>query len=146
MREKDNIKQFKMNNGNEVICEIIEWMSDDFKEVVVKNCMEIIKIQNTHETYYVFRPWMHYIESNDDLMVLNSSHVIATANPNPGLLMQYFWAVKDAHLAAEERELAYRSETMHRLSEAAKQMEKLLAKRAGKDSAEPNNIIPFPIF
>jgi hypothetical protein len=141
------IKQFKFTSGAEVICEVIEWVEEDFREIVVRNCMEIIKVQNPAEIYYVFRPWLHYIESNEDLCVVNSDHIVATANPHPALLMQYDWAVNDAHVASEERMEAYKSERVAKLNEAAIQMKALLSREVSlEDSAEPSNVIPFPIF
>jgi hypothetical protein len=140
------IKQFKLTNGSEVLCEIIEWVEEDYREIVVRNCMEIIKVQNTQEVYYIFRPWMHYVESNEDLSVINSDHIVVTANPHPGLLLQYDWAVRDAHVAAEERMEAYKSERLDNLDKITRKMKSLMEEDGTIDSSQPTNIIPFPML
>jgi len=142
------IKQFKMTSGSEIICEVVEWAEEEFREIVIRNCMEIIKIQNTHEIFYVFRPWIHYLESNEDLCVINSDHVVATANPNPALVAQYDWAVSDAHQAAEERMEAYKLDRLAKLDKITKRVKSLLAGEITEEdsAAVPSNIIQFPIF
>ena len=141
------IKQFKMTSGSEIICDVVEWAEEDFHEIVVRNCMEIIKIQNTQEIFYVFRPWIHYLEAHEDLCVINSEHIVAIATPNPALVAQYDWAVNDAHIASEERMHAFKLDKLAKLEKLTKRVKGLLAGEGLADSdTPPSNVIPFPIF
>jgi hypothetical protein len=105
---EDNVKQLKMANGDEVICEILEDLEDD---LVVRYCLTIDKVSNVEasaqkmETFYVMRPWMTYIERNDELITLSKYHIMGAAEPNIELAEQYGSALKTILELADEEKL-----------------------------------------
>ena len=88
----DNVKQIKMVNGDEIICEILEELEDD---LVVRYCLLIDKFRTTSTeeeyttTLYVLKPWMTYIEQKDEVITINAYHCMALSNPHIELLKQY---------------------------------------------------------
>jgi len=89
----DNVKQIKMVNGDEIICEILEELEDD---LVVRYCLLIDKFRaqsNDTEQYtttlYVLKPWMTYVEHKDEVITINAYHCMALSNPHTELLKQY---------------------------------------------------------
>ena len=90
-----DVKQFKLSDGEEVICDVIDWPENGEKEIVVRNAMKIALVVSSDnlESYYTFKPWVQYIESADEYIIINSDHIIGTSNPNQYLLYQFdkFW-------------------------------------------------------
>jgi|TARA_R110002074_G_scaffold216701_1_gene386733 hypothetical protein len=88
----ENVKQIKMVNGDEIICEILEELEDD---LIVRYCLLIDKFRtkNTEEEYtttlYVLKPWMTYVEQNDEVITVNAYHCMALATPHSELMKQY---------------------------------------------------------
>tara|TARA_B100001057_G_scaffold450364_2_gene492373 strand:+ start:8723 stop:9151 length:429 start_codon:yes stop_codon:yes gene_type:complete len=89
----DNVKQIKMVNGDEIICEILEELEDD---LVVRYCLLIDKFRAQSDdteqytsTFYVLKPWMTYVEHKDEVITINAYHCMALSNPHTELLKQY---------------------------------------------------------
>ena len=131
------IRQIKFTNGEEILCDVMEWRD----EFLVKDAMRIEAVGRGNQKFYVFRPWMHYQESPTNIISVQTSHVTAVADPNTHLKDQYFEAVNDMHDTDDERNryyLAERMEKLHGIAESVANAEVL-------DSERNNNIIPFPI-
>lgn len=146
-----DIKQFKLNSGQEIVCEIIEWPVAPHVEIIVRNCMQISPVTAPNEQkYYVFNTWMHYVEGNDDLVVISSDHIVATVTPNQLLLNQYLRAVYDMHENVIEREAKYKEEEKQlmtiaqALSAAGMNKIKKGVRPEEDDSDGGSNIIKFP--
>jgi len=89
----ENVKQIKMVNGDEIICEILEELEDD---LVVRYCLLIDKFRAQSDdteqyttTLYVLKPWMTYVEHKDEVITINAYHCMALSNPHTELLKQY---------------------------------------------------------
>ncbi len=103
----DNVKQIKMVNGDEIICEILEELEDD---LVVRYCLLIDKFRAQSDdteqytaTLYVLKPWMTYVEHKDEVITINAYHCMALSNPHTELLKQYELALsKIVEMADEE--------------------------------------------
>ena len=137
-----DVKQFKLTNGQEILCEVIEWPEEGHHDMIVRNAMEIVRHQGMHDVYYAFRPWLHYNESSDSLVIINSNHISATTTPNKHLFGQYSFSVKDAQSVAEERDETAKvdiADKMQKISDA-------LVNLMNGDSAAPkkSNVIKFP--
>jgi len=124
----DNVKQIKMANGDEVLCEIIEELEDD---LVVRYCLTIEKVSSADseqiETFYVMRPWMTYIEKSDEVITLSKYHIMGAAEPATALLNQYAKALK----------------TIIELSEEESAMDELkdILKMDPSDDSNPSNVV-----
>ena len=102
----ENVKQIKMVNGDELICEILEELEDD---LIVRYCLLIDKFRTTNNeeeyttTLYVLKPWMTYIEQKDEVITINAYHCMALSNPHVELLKQYETALsKIIEMSKEE--------------------------------------------
>lgn len=150
--KKDNIKQFILTNGHEIICDVIEWTEKEFTEIVVRNCMEIISVVNDNQKIYIFKPWMQYQESHSDLVVVNSDHIISTAIPNKYLIWQYEKAVMDMNETSTQRTYEFKKERNERYQEMVailntiSERENYSHTHDHDDSDVKSNIIQFPIF
>lgn len=136
-----NTKQFMLVSGQQVICEVIEWAEKDYNEIVVRNCMEIVESTYGVQKIYIFKPWMHYQEKKEDLVIVNSNHVISIASPHESLLVQYEQAVGDMHISGKTRDKEFR---MH--------MKELIDGLMGETpdpyesfDSDDSNVIPFPV-
>lgn len=93
-----DIKQFKLTNGDELVCEVVEWPEDDedSRDIVVRNAYKIIVIDHDRDgnRFYSFRPWMIYQHDPEYFQLINGYHVVAEANPSPKVLEYYFQALK----------------------------------------------------
>ena len=60
----NEIKQFKLSNGDEIVCDVVEWpdVDGDSPDIVVRNVFKIVvagvKSSKDSIRYYQFRPWM----------------------------------------------------------------------------------------
>ena len=112
-----NIKQFKLTNGSEIICEVVEWCEKGFHEIIIKNAMEIRHSFDSHENeyYYSISPWIHLQENEYAYTVVDSRHIISTSIPNHILIHQYKLATTDMHINANKKSEMFRQEQIENL-------------------------------
>ena len=136
----NNIKQFKLTSGEEIVCEVVEWATEEDPDIVVKNSFKLLVFNNpTSSTkYYTFTPWMIFQDDDDMLQVVNSLHIVAEANPSAKLLEQYFIAIKNEQESDED--------TRKKLDVYIANLKKMLGDiESSEDSDDPGgNIIKFP--
>lgn len=86
------IKQFKLSNGDEIICEVIAWPSDGQEEIIIKKSLKIAVSEDFKENvrYYSFKPWMVFGEDLEMLSSLNPFHIVGESNPTDELLENYY--------------------------------------------------------
>ena len=107
MNEK-MIKQARLSDGSEIICELIEEYE---QEIIVRVPLKIVKIDLSYEkSIYTFKPYMTYTEFTDNFIALNWDHVIAIANPHREILKQYVRAIKKIDKLREEEDIPYSTE------------------------------------
>jgi hypothetical protein len=104
----NEIKHFKLSNGDEVVCDVIEWpdVDGDSPDIVVRNCFKIITAgaKGNGIRYYQFKPWMIYQDEPDMFQVINGNHIIGEANPPSELIEQYYKIVSAEELTDKEVE------------------------------------------
>ena len=87
-----NIKQFKLTNNEEIICEVIEWdTGEEPGDVLIKKALKVISVEDYQKgwRFFAFRPWMSFQDDPNLLQTLNSSHIIVTTNPSSNLIKHY---------------------------------------------------------
>ena len=86
-----DIKQFKLTNDEEIICEVIQWDDPENAAMVVRGAMRIIAAEdyNRGVRFYAFRPWLSFSDSPEELQTLNAAHIIAETNPSSALVGHY---------------------------------------------------------
>ena len=85
------IKQFKLTNDDEIICEVLQWDSEESSDMIIRGTLRIINVEDFTKgvRFYAFRPWMIFSEDPESLHTLNSAHIIAETNPSKELLNHY---------------------------------------------------------
>lgn len=86
-----NIKQFKLSNDDEIICEVIEWDTEDNSAIITRGMLRIIQGEDIDKglRFFAFRPWMGFAEDPNTLHTLNSSHILGEVTPSESLLQHY---------------------------------------------------------
>lgn len=98
-----NYRQFKLANGEEILCEIIQWSDEEESAIIVRKAMRIYQVDRVDGyRMYTLRPWMMYSEDPDQLMTINDTQIIGECEPAPTLLKQYNMVVKEYALTFAE--------------------------------------------
>lgn len=98
------LRQFKLANGDEIVCEIVQWHNEEELELVIRKPMKLAFGEYEKGIrYYAFRPWMVYAESSEDFIILNGHHVVGITEPSPPLVAQWKEAVDEMERAYDQR-------------------------------------------
>lgn len=86
----EKIKQLKLSNDEEIICEVVQW-EDDEVPMVVRGPMKIIAIEDYSRgvRFYAFRPWMGFADDPEILHTLNPFHIIGSLTPESEVISHY---------------------------------------------------------
>ena len=77
-----NFRQFTLTNGDEIVCYVVQFNDERDDNIIIKDAMKLNMYENqTGDKYFSFRPWMVYQEGSEELLILNSMHVIGIAIP-----------------------------------------------------------------
>ena len=102
MIDINNVKQMKIADGSEINCEVMEELEED---IVVRGAFRIARVDLDQErSYYMFKPWMTYVEESDHFITINLYHLIAATIPSKDILEQYENAIEKISEAVEERD------------------------------------------
>ena len=159
---KANIKQFKLTNNDEIVCEVIDWNTgDEITDVVVNKALRVVSHEDFYRgfKFFCFRPWLSFQEDPACLQTINSSHIVVSSNPTPDILKHY-----KACLRAITHELKNRGKSKKRTTYANldeinqairdmtdEEMDALLEEKYGMKAVDPtindsdagNNVIKF---
>jgi len=122
--EQYEIRQFKLANGDEVVCEIVQWNNEEELELVIRKVMKLVQSESNGVKYFVFRPWMIYQESLEDFIILNGNHVVGIGFPTEPLLYQYNEALKEMANMHESRKEEYAEMKEEDIQEVSKMVRK----------------------
>ena len=87
---------------------------------------------------YVFRPFVHFLEDDQDYVLLNSTHVLSMNRPRSYLSDQYLLSVQSMQAVNQERVSEYEKAKAEGVRQFERAMEAHLT-----DSSE-SNVISFP--
>jgi len=144
---KKDLAQFKLSNGSEVVCEVMEWPSDDDNQLIIRNAMTIINYEyDGGDRMYAFRPFINFLEDENDYIMVNSDHIISVNRPRDYLVDQYDVAIRDCYTIAQERVEDYKRDKIEGLQRITEAMARLLENRKDNNTGEKKltNVIPFP--
>ena len=148
-RMDNDIRQLKLASGEEILCEVVQWAEGEDFEILVRKAMRLIMMENPDGMkYYAFRPWMVYQESNEDLLIINSTHVVGMGFPTESLIVQWQEATADMQEMYDAREKEHQEkygatavEKMgERVRSAADKIEEYMDRRGLTDSGASNVI------
>tara|TARA_B100001057_G_C22357738_1_gene759616 strand:+ start:180 stop:614 length:435 start_codon:yes stop_codon:yes gene_type:complete len=136
------IRQFKLANNDEIMCEVVEYHEDD-DAIVIRKTMKMVQMDNIANgtRYYAFRPFMMYQLTKDAFQIVNCEHIIAEANPNQELILEYFKAIETS-LDEEGDKKENMDDMRDRYNTYVKQQTEMLSEL---DSESGSNVIKFTI-
>jgi len=83
-------RHFKLANGEEIICEVVEWDTEDNSNIIVRKSMKLVPVSDEEDIrYYSFRPWMLTQFKFEDVQMVNSIHIVGEADPSNIMIDQY---------------------------------------------------------
>ena len=128
----NNIRQFKLTTGDELICQVLEWADDDEVDIVIRYVYEINRVDDDVRglRYYNLKPWMVMQEGDERFITLNTMHVVSQCKADEKIIEQFQEAVKNSQLSEEELQ---------------EKVEKYLKKMKDVMEDEIENVIRFPI-
>jgi len=102
-----DIKQFKLTNDDEIICEVIQWDDEDNSGMIIRGAMRIILIEDHKRgvRFYAFRPWMGFTEDPSILQTLNSAHIIGEVSPSKEIVQHYGGTISKIKKALAKRDV-----------------------------------------
>ena len=137
------IRQFKLANDDEIMCEVVEYHEED-DAIVIRKTMKMVQMDNMANgtRYYAFRPFMMYQMTKEAFQIINCEHIIAEANPNPDLILEYFKAIETA-LDEEGGAKENLDEMRQKYTSFVQKQNEMLMNEL--DSGAGNNIIKFSV-
>jgi hypothetical protein len=92
-------KQFKLTNGEEMVCELVaNGDEDSTADVIIRRAMKIVTTDDLEDNvrYYTLKPWMSFQDDTTDLVALNSVHIVGESTPSETVMLHYAAALADA--------------------------------------------------
>ena len=91
---KADIRQLVLSNGQELLCEVIQWPDIDIDEqevMIIRRSAKIIVQENFEQgtRWFTFRPFMTYQDDNNSLVSLMPYHIMSIGHPSDVLKNQY---------------------------------------------------------
>ena len=132
------LRQMKLTNGDEIICEVIDWESEEGPAIVVRNAFRIITVDRQNGLrYHIFRPLMVMQIEDEFFQTLNTDHIIDEATPSKEFVKEYYNALK---IETDEE-----TDVDEKMEEYMKKITDMLdAKELEPDSDVGNKVIRFP--
>ena len=138
---KVDVRQLVLSNGQELLCEVIQWPDlevDESEVMIIRKAAKIIIQENFQAgtRWFTFRPFMTYQDDNSSLCSLMPHHIISIAHPSDLLKRQY-----SKYISMMLAELQEKHQEEHDpLSDYLEPPVDM-----GLDSDDFDNIIPFKI-
>tara|TARA_R110001592_G_scaffold240939_1_gene501358 strand:- start:121 stop:504 length:384 start_codon:yes stop_codon:yes gene_type:complete len=83
------IKQFRLTDGSEIICEVLEWNDDATDQIVIRNALEIIWMQRGDNRLCTYRPWLFQQIRENSISCITSGHIMAESTPTDEAVDQW---------------------------------------------------------
>lgn len=101
----DNIRQLKLINGDEIVCEVVGPDTVKFPLKIL-----VVEDHSTGFRYFTFRPWMTYLDDPNIEIFLNYDQVLGEVVPSESLLQQYKKSIDNLDTAAKAAEVLRNAE------------------------------------
>lgn len=77
------LKQFKLANNEEIICEVVDWGNGEDDNIIVRKALKIHAMEDIEQgmRYYTFKPWMSFEIDPDAIHMISPYHIVAESNP-----------------------------------------------------------------
>lgn len=163
---KQSTMHFKMTNGEEVICQVVDWAEDSEDDYIVRNSLCVVqKTISDNQTRYMFKPWFTMVERTDQYICIAKEHIIACTIPSSILYTEYRRAVNEMISSSRKKKLSPLDSVKDLTTDDLAQKHQAEYDRVQKDildlieemerrsiddidilddSDEPSNVIKFP--
>ena len=140
------IKQFKLSNDDEIICEVLEWETEDNPALVMRAPLRLIQGEDMDRgvRFFAFRPWMGFAEDPEVLHTINSSHIIGEVTPSDSLLSHYGATIKKLLTLAKMKKTDFNMDTLEQMDED--ELEEYIQKHLEVEETEEElgeNVVKF---
>ena len=104
-----DIKQFKLANGEEIVCEVVEWHDEENADIIIRDSYKILSWQSnvSSDRYHSFMPWMVMQEGEGLFQSINADQIVGSCSPTESILKEY-WKIKETkdgnEISSEELE------------------------------------------
>ena len=131
-----SIRQFKLTNGDEIVCDVVEWpdVDDEHNGLVVRNAYKIFMLNTLNPTenrYYQFRPWLVYQDNKEFFQIINADHIVAEATPADELLVHYYRIIN--HIDDDEN-----------IEDKIDKLKEILNEFMSENDSDSGRLIKFP--
>tara|TARA_A100001011_G_C13922529_1_gene679760 strand:+ start:114 stop:602 length:489 start_codon:yes stop_codon:yes gene_type:complete len=154
---KNQVRQFKLSNNEEIVCEVVEWPTEEEPSMVIKRPMKVITMENYKEgsRYFAFRPWLIFQEEKNlietsSIQILNTMHIVVECSPSDYLKRQYYRFINEMESMDSKKPLTgdakIDKKALQELQKDLKELELLVKDEdieIGLDSNSPGNVIKF---
>jgi len=140
------IKQFKLSNDDEIICEVLEWETEDNPALVMRAPLRLIQGEDMDRgvRFFAFRPWMGFAEDPEVLHTVNSCHIIGEVTPSDSLLSHYSATIKKLLTLAKTKKTDFNMDTLEQMDED--ELEEYIQKHLEVEETEEElgeNVVKF---
>jgi len=149
---KNDIKQFKLTNDDEIICEVLHW-DDDEGTIIIRGALRIINVEDFSRgaRFYAFRPWMVFQDNPEELSTINPGHIIAECAPSAEILKHYassLLQIKEQLRTKKKKKDVPLEDVVSKMDEMDEEefeqyMDMMLSEIDTNDSDMPENVIKF---
>ena len=150
---KENIRHFKLTTNEEIICEVVQWDTNETSGILIRKVMKLCDTYNISSGYkfFSFRPWLSFADDPNILQTVNSHHIIGETTPSDDLIKLYEKSIikMNKFLKEKSKDLGpidlekydhLTDEELHEVLET----KRLKEEQDDEDSDEPTNILQFP--
>ena len=150
---KENIRHFKLTTNEEIICEGVQWDTNETSGILIRKVMKLCDTYNISSGYkfFSFRPWLSFADDPNILQTVNSDHIIGETTPSDDLIKLYEKSIikMNKFLKEKSKDLGpidlekydhLTDEELHEVLET----KRLKEEQDDEDSDEPTNILQFP--
>ena len=148
---KENLRQFKLSTGEEIICEVIQWDDVETTAILIKGAMRLVESVSIKSGYrfFSFKPWLSFSDDPKILQTLNSEHVMGETMPTKELNDMYENCLKKLNKFIETKKPDKHIDLDHLTDLTDEEVHEYLDEHMDKiersnDSDEPSNIVQFP--
>ena len=114
-----NLKQFKLTNGDELMCEVVDWNAEPHGLMIIRKALKIVSVEDMEDNmrYYTFKPWQVLNTDLEALQLLNPQHIISQGEPGKNATRYFNDVLEEMKEEGTEPELMfYDSDTTNDIS------------------------------
>lgn len=101
-----NVMQFKLTNGEEIICQVVDWPEKNDVDFIVHNALLLMQeIVDGTRTKYMFKPWFTMAEKSDQYISISKDQVVACVYPNDILNIEYMNAKREMYYRSRSKKI-----------------------------------------